>query len=164
MVNINTSPSDTEIMVNGKVVGLGNYNLKVAKDKCKEVQVNKKGFLRVKKNYCNTTDYQEPPAIDHIEMVVDEAFATSISTDLANVKFTVDVRDGMTEIEAWKVLSQIVTTEFDELEVIDKETGYLRTAWQVENFNGSTIRTRVIVSFVVVLVLVLLFVLVLVLY
>lgn len=147
LVNINSSPNDTEIIVDGKVVGLGEYNLKVPKNKCVEVQVNKEGFIGVKKNYCNSSDYQEPPTRDHIELVEDEAYATSVSTDLANVKFTVVVRDGITELDAWKVLSQIVTTEFDVLEVIDKETGYLRTAWQVQSFNGkSTIRTRVIVS------------------
>lgn len=147
LVNINTSPSDTEIVVDGKVVGLGNYDLKVPKNKCVEVKVAKEGFIAVEKSYCNSTDYQEPPTRDHIELVEDEAYATSVSTDLANVKFTVVVREGMSEIDAWKLLSQIVTTEFDVLEVIDKETGYLRTAWQVQSFNGkSTIRTRVIVS------------------
>lgn len=38
-------------------------------------------------------------------------------------------------------------SEFDVLEVTDKETGYIRTAWEVQSFNGeSTIRTRVIVK------------------
>jgi hypothetical protein len=147
LVNINSTPNDTEIIVDGKVVGLGNYSLKVPKNKCVEVNVKKEGFISAKKNYCNSNDYQEPPTRDHIELIEDEAYATSVSTDLANVKFTVDVREGISELDAWKVLSQIVTTEFDVLEVIDKETGYLRTAWQVQSFNGkSTIRTRIIVS------------------
>ena len=79
-------------------------------------------------------------------MIEDEAHRQSISTDLANVNFTIAVRPEILEDDAWKLLGSIVTTEFDVLEVIDKETGYMRTAWQVEGFNGSTIRTRVIVK------------------
>ncbi|MDP3360226.1 MAG: hypothetical protein Q8S41_12855 [Lutibacter sp.] len=147
LVKIETTPNDSEIKVDGKIVGIGNYDLKVSDNSCVEVIVTKESFLRVKKNYCNSKDYQQPPYRDHIELIEDEAYKTSISTDLANVNFTVVVNPKITEDEAWKLISTIVTTEFDVLEVVDKETGYLRTAWQVQSFNGkSTIRTRVFVK------------------
>ncbi len=147
LVKISVSPDDAEIKVDGKIVGVGSYDLKVPENKCIQVLAIKKSFLTLKKNYCNSDDYQEPPTRDHLELREDEAIKNSISTDFANVNFTIAVRDGMTEVEAWKLLSSIVTTEFDVLEVIDRETGYLRTAWQVQSFNGeSTIRTRVVVK------------------
>lgn len=147
LVKIETTPNDSEIKVDGKIVGIGNYDLKIPDNSCVEVIVTKESFLRVKKNYCNSKDYQQPPFRDHIELIEDEAYKTSISTDLANVNFTVVVNPKISEDEAWKLISTIVTTEFDVLEVIDKETGYLRTAWQVQSFNGkSTIRTRVFVK------------------
>ncbi|WP_298366697.1 hypothetical protein [uncultured Lutibacter sp.] len=146
LVKIESSPDDSEIFVDGKVVGVGSYDLKVSSDNCVEVISAKEGYLSVKKNYCNSKDYQEPPLRDHIELKIDEAHRQSISTDLANVNFTIVVNPEIQEIDAWKLLGSIVTTEFDVLEVIDKETGYMRTAWQVQGFDGSTIRTRIIVK------------------
>lgn len=146
LVKIESTPNDAEILVDGKVVGVGTYDLKVNENNCVEVVVRKESFLSVVKNYCNSKDYQEPPFRDHLELGEDEAFKMSISTDLANVNFTIDVNPSLSEDDAWKLLSSIVTTEFDVLEVTDKETGYLRTAWQVQVYNGSTIRTRVIVK------------------
>ncbi|REE81857.1 hypothetical protein BX611_1397 [Lutibacter oceani] len=146
LVKIEATPNDAEIYVDGKVVGVGTYDLKVPFNNCVEVIVKKESFLNIKKNYCNSNDYQEPPLRDHLELIEDEAHRQSISTDLANVNFTIVVKPDIIEDDAWKLLSSIVTTEFDVLEVIDKETGYMRTAWQVEGFNGSTVRTRIIVK------------------
>lgn len=147
LVKVESTPNDAEIKVDGKIVGIGSYDLKVSENSCVEVIVSKESFLPVKKNYCNSKDYQQPPHRDHIQLIEDEAYKTSISTDLANVNFTVVVNPKITEDEAWKLISTIVTTEFDVLEVVDKETGYMRTAWQVQSFNGkSTIRTRVFVK------------------
>ena len=79
-------------------------------------------------------------------MAEDQAYNMSVSTDMANVNVTLEVDPNLSETEAWKLLSSIVMAEFDVLEVTDKETGYIRTAWQVEGFESSTIRTRVIVK------------------
>jgi hypothetical protein len=146
LVKLEVTPNDSEIFVDGKVVGVGVYDLKVPENTCVEVIVSKESFLSIKKNYCNSNDYQAPPFRDHLELVEDEAYKQSIATDLANVNFTIVVNPNVSEDDAWKLLSSIVTTEFDVLEVIDKETGYMRTAWQVEGFSGSTIRTRIIVK------------------
>jgi hypothetical protein len=35
---------------------------------------------------------------------------------------------------------------FDVLETADKASGYMKTAWVVQSFNGATIRTRVFVK------------------
>ena len=43
-------------------------------------------------------------------------------------------------------MSLIVLSSFDILEITDKETGYLRTAWAISRFESSTVRTRIIVK------------------
>ena len=40
----------------------------------------------------------------------------------------------------------IITSYFDVIEVTDRETGYLRTSWEVKSFKQNTIRTRMIVK------------------
>ena len=50
------------------------------------------------------------------------------------------------EDAAWKLISQIILSYFDIVEVTDKSTGYLRTAWVAQTYNASTIRTRIILK------------------
>jgi hypothetical protein len=146
LVKITTAPNNASIEIAGKRVGNGSYELKVPKNACVEVRVNKDGYVRYVKNYCNQANMQEPPVADFLEMQVDEAYTSSVSSDLANVRITVPVKEGITAEESWKILSSIITGYFDILETVDYNTGYLTTAWQVQNFQSSIIRTRVIVS------------------
>lgn len=147
LIKITTEPADANIEVAGKVLGVGKYDLKVPKNACIELRVVKDGFIKFTKNYCNQLDMQEPPLSEFVEMVEDEAYNSSISTDMANVRITIPVNKSLTSENAWRTLSSIITRSFDVLETVDYNTGYLTTAWQVQNFNGmSTIRTRMIVS------------------
>lgn len=146
LVKITTNPTDAIIEIGGKTVGTGSYDLKVPKNGNVEIRVKKDGYVRYVKNYYNQTNMQEPPVTDFIEMNVDEAYTSSVSSDLANVRITVPVNTALTSEEAWRILSSIITRYFDILETVDFNTGYLTTSWQVENFQSSIIRTRVIVS------------------
>lgn len=147
LVKLTTAPADANIEVNGKIVGVGKYDLKVPKNACVELRVVKDGFIRFVKNYCNQNNMQEPPLTEFVEMATDEAYNSSISTDMANVRITIPVNKSLDPENAWRTLSSIITRSFDVLETVDYNTGYLTTSWQVQNFNGmSTIRTRMIVS------------------
>ncbi|MBN3520663.1 PEGA domain-containing protein [Algoriphagus lutimaris] len=146
LVKITTNPNDAAIEIAGKRVGTGSYDLKVPKNGSVEVRVSKDGYVRYIKNYYNQANMQEPPVTDFIEMNVDEAYTSSVSSDLANVRITVPVNTEYTSEEAWRILSSIITRYFDILETVDYNTGYLTTSWQVQNFQSSVIRTRVIVS------------------
>ncbi|SFT72547.1 PEGA domain-containing protein [Algoriphagus locisalis] len=146
LVKITTNPTDAIIEINGKTVGNGSYDLKVPKNGSVEIRVKKDGYVPQKKNYYNQTTMQEPPVSDLIEMNVDEAYTSSVSSDLANVRITVPINTAHSPEEAWRILSSIITRYFDILETVDFNTGYLTTSWQVENFQSSVIRTRVIVS------------------
>ncbi|WP_373400352.1 hypothetical protein V8V91_12570 [Algoriphagus halophilus] len=146
LVKNTTNPNDAAIEIAGKRVGTGSYDLKVPKNGSVEVRVSKDGYVRYIKNYYNQPNMQEPPVTDFIEMNVDEAYTSSVSSDLANVRITVPVNTEYTSEEAWRILSSIITRYFDILETVDYNTGYLTTSWQVQNFQSSVIRTRVIVS------------------
>jgi hypothetical protein len=44
------------------------------------------------------------------------------------------------------MISHLVTSGFDVIDVTDKTSGYMRTGWVVKNFNSSVIRTRMIIK------------------
>jgi hypothetical protein len=76
----------------------------------------------------------------------DDAEEASVKTDQANVDFAVEVNPKFDPTDAWKLATQIVTDYFDAIEVSDKETSYLRTAWSIQTFQQNTIRTRLIIK------------------
>jgi hypothetical protein len=48
----------------------------------------------------------------------------------------------MTEDEAWKRLMSIVTKTFDNIEIRDKSSGWIKTAWIPTSFLEQTVRTN----------------------
>ena len=80
------------------------------------------------------------------EFPEDESFTSSTESDLANRDFVLSIPDGMEEDNAWRIVAQIIQTYFDELEQIDRETGYMRTAWVYKRYANRTVRTRVILK------------------
>lgn len=145
-VNISTSESDAQITVNGQQVSSGSYKLKLDKNECYKVKALKTGFLKYEADVCGKKAGPEAPKSLHFEMKVDDAEEASIKTDQANVDFEIEVDKNLSVDEAWKRTSQIVTDYFDAIEVSDKETSYLRTAWSVQSFAQNTIRTRLIIK------------------
>jgi hypothetical protein len=77
-------------------------------------------------------------------MKKDDAYDATEATDMANID--IEIKTNKPETEAWKLISQIITSYFDIIEVTDRETGYLRTSWVVQTFKQNTIRTRMIVK------------------
>ncbi|MGF1924935.1 MAG: cadherin-like beta sandwich domain-containing protein [Bacteroidia bacterium] len=145
-VRINTTPTDATIKVDGKQVATGEHTIKIVEGACVEVIVERPGFVPVVKNFCNQSNMQAPPVNDHMVLKVDEAYTSSIQSDQANVNFSITVGETKTAEDAWKIMNGIVTNYFDVIEMADKETSYIRTAWSMKNFPNNTIRTRVIVK------------------
>lgn len=145
-VRINTTPTDATIKVDGKPVATGEYTVKIVEGACVEVIVERAGYVTLVKNYCNQGNMQAPPVNEHLPLKTDEAYSSSIQSDQANVNFTIAVGETRTPEDAWKIINGIVTNYFDVIEMADKETSYIRTAWAMKNFPNNTIRTRVIVK------------------
>ena len=145
-VKISASESDANIVVNGQNVGSGNYKLKLESKECYKVKVIKPGFLNYDATVCGKKAGPEAPKSIYFEMKKDDAEEASVKTDQANIDFEIEVNKDLDMLEAWRLTTQIVTDYFDAIEVSDKETSYLRTAWSVQSFQQNTIRTRLIIK------------------
>jgi len=147
VVQINTTPENAQIKVDGKVVSNNGFKLLVLENQCVEVEVSREAYDTQRKNYCNTVNMGNLPITDHINLAEDEAWISSIQSDQANVNFSISINPAMDEETAWKTLSQIILSKFDILEITDRSTGYMRTAWHIKAFgNGTIVRTRVIIK------------------
>ncbi|WP_028122781.1 hypothetical protein [Epilithonimonas tenax] len=143
---ISASEDDARIVVNGQLVGSGSYVLKTDKNECYNVKVQKVSFLKYEATVCGKKAGPEPPKTLFFDMKKDDSEEASIKTDQANIDFEIEVNKNLSPTDAWKLTTQIVTDYFDAIEVSDKETSYLRTAWSVQSFSQNTIRTRLIIK------------------
>jgi len=141
-ITINTDP-DVKLYVNGKLVGTGTTIIKVEPSSSVNVRAERVGFITQERNYINDVSH-DLPSTDYMKMEKDDAFENSFVTNLANQD--IDIRTSHSEDEAWKLISRIITNSFDVIQVTDKTTGYMCTAWVVKNFKAATIRTRLIIK------------------
>lgn len=143
-----TSEKDAEIYIDGKMMGVGTTDVVTFKEKqCKQISVEKTGFFKQTFSYCyQKWNSRDNPIVKSIELIRDDAYDASIVNDYANKDFEQEVSKSLSEEEAWKIISQIVTTYFDNIEMSDKSTGYMKTSWQTKSFSHITVRTRVIVK------------------
>ncbi|MFH1161268.1 MAG: hypothetical protein V1733_10030 [bacterium] len=143
-IDFSVSEPDAKIYVDGTFVGSGSTELIIEKDQCIRVKVEKTGYLTEIKEFCNQKDGDDLPKTYRIIMLNDDAYEASIASDIVNTD--IEVKTLKPEEEAWKLLSQIITNHMDVIEVTDKQTGYLRTAWEMDYFTRNTIRTRIIIK------------------
>jgi hypothetical protein len=141
VLKITCSEADASIFANGTEIGKGNAEITLPADGAITVKVMKIGFATEERVFYKS---QNPPKTYHFILFKDDSYDASSSSDIANVD--VDIKTSKAETEAWRLLSQIITSYFDVIEVSDKETGYLRTSWELQQFNYNTIRTRIIVK------------------
>ena len=143
-IDFGVSESDAEIWINGKLLGKGNLEIVVPSNGCITVIVRKTGFLIEQIDFCNKKGMAKPPKSYYMQLIRDDAFDASIQTDIANVD--IELKCSISKDKAWKLVNQIILSNIDVIEMTDKETGYLRTAWSLKTFKQNTIRTRIIVK------------------
>ena len=144
VVKLGVSEPDAKIYLDGKLMGTGQLDIVVLSYSCVNVKIEKVGYLTENITFCYKPNYAPPPKTYYVEMKKDDAFDATEATDMANID--IEIKTNKPELDAWKLISQIITSYFDVIEVTDRETGYLRTAWVVQTFKQNTIRTRVIVK------------------
>lgn len=142
-IKINASEQDAVIYVDGKPSG-SSAEIKIDKGSCVTVKVVKTGFLTETLSFCDKKNAASIPKTLFVDMKRDDSYDASTKIDFANND--IDVRTSKSEADAWRLMNQIITSQFDIIEITDRETGYLRTAWAVQSFKGNTIRTRVVVK------------------
>lgn len=142
-IKISASEQDAVIYVDGKPSG-SSAEIKIDKGSCVTVKVVKTGFLTETLSFCDKKNAASIPKTLFIDMKRDDSYDASTKIDFANND--IDVRTSKPEADAWRLMNQIITSQFDIIEITDRETGYLRTAWAVQSFKGNTIRTRIVVK------------------
>ena len=142
-IKINASEQDAVIYVDGKPSG-SSAEIKIDKGSCVTVKVVKVGFLTETLSFCDKKNAASIPKTLFVDMKRDDSYDASTKIDFANND--IDVRTSKAEADAWRLMNQIITSQFDIIEITDRETGYLRTAWAVQSFKGNTIRTRIVVK------------------
>lgn len=137
---INVVPDKAKIIMGGAEVGQGSYSLRMGKQDYVMLRLTCPGYVdRVVRVYRN----DKRNAIT-FTLEEDEAFSASeASSDLANKYMTVVVREGLTSDVVWKRLILTISDLFPNLEVNDKEAGWIRSSWEVERFAYVTVRTRI---------------------
>lgn len=143
-VKLSASETDAEIYIDGKLMGKGQADVLILNNSCVTVRIQKVGFLLETITFCNKKHSAAPPKTYYVEMKRDDAYDASIQTDIANID--IELKTTKSEEDAWKLISMIITSYFDVIEVTDRETGYLRTSWVIQTFKQNTIRTRMIVK------------------
>jgi len=141
---VSASEEDAKIYKNGKFIGTGQVEIVIVSNSCATIEVRKLGYLTQKVKFCNNKYSAKPPKAYFFEMKRDDSYDASVRSDIANND--IELKTSKSEDEAWKLINQIVTSYFDVIEITDKETGYLRTAWIAQSFKQNTIRTRFIVK------------------
>ena len=137
------TPETAKIYYNGHEVGNGSYQIKFKKkDDFAVLKFEAPGYItrtvKLFRSYPkNTVSY---------ELFADEAMLNSVGAeegmDLANKLFSVTCKQGMTEDVAWKRLMNIAINNFENVEVRDKEAGWIKTAWVNTTFAYQIVRTR----------------------
>lgn len=137
---------DAKIIVDNNQVALGSTELRIKRNVCLTIDIVKDGFKTEHLYLCNQKTMPEPLSFYKIELKEDEMLSNSVSSEKANIDFSVPISNKYNEQSAWKALSMIITSYFDVIEISDKDSGYLRTAWTVNRFTDKRSRTRVIVK------------------
>ncbi|AFL83086.1 hypothetical protein Belba_0427 [Belliella baltica DSM 15883] len=148
VLSFNALPSDASIFVNGKMESLGSYEMFLAKGKCITVNIVKDGYLTFSKNYCNQDGAEELPIMEQVNLQENEAYNASLESNFSNSRLLLPAQAANVKEESWKLLISILTKEFDVLETVDFNAGYLISAWKYQEFNKGelTTRNRVIVT------------------
>ena len=137
-------PDNAVIYVNGSEVGTGSYVLNFGKNvDFFNLRFEAPGYLTrtvrvTKDNPQNTLSYK---------LMKDEAMLNSYGGeseggDVANRWFDVTCREGLTEDVIWKRLMNIAVANFENVEVRDKDAGWIKTGWIVTRFPEQAVRTR----------------------
>lgn len=144
-VKITVSPSDAKINIDGSYKADGIYTASFKKkDEFIVIKIEKAGYVTLETKFF----YSDKRKAISYTLRKDDTIENSIISANANQDFSVTVNPKFSDVEAWKILNQIILNYFDEIKISDKMSGYLQTAWVYQSFPESKlqVRTRVTVK------------------
>lgn len=146
---IHVIPDNATIYVDGDEVGNGKYSLRFNnKTDFYVLKFAAPGYITKQvKLYKNN-----PNKTISYKLFEDEFYRNSVGPtgnsgldediDIANKWFDVVCKKGMSEDMIWKRLMNIVTKNFENVEIRDKSAGWIRTAWVKTYYTNQIARTR----------------------
>ena len=147
-VNVSSSESDAEILVDGKNVGKGSVaNIPVNDNSCVTIKAEKPGYVTEEVTYCLKKSSPRPPLKKYFELKKDDSYEGSARMDNANTDMEIEISKKYNESEAWKISLNVITNYIYDIESNEKESGYLRTAWVFKTFPSANkvVRTKILV-------------------
>lgn len=137
-------PETAKIFVNGSEVGTGSYTLKFNRGTdFYLLRFEAPGYLdRSVKLFKDNPNKTISYTLRENEAEKNSVGGDSEAGEMANKWFDVTCRQGMTEDVIWKRLMNIAINNFDQVEVRDKDAGWIRTQWVSTKFSEQTVRTR----------------------
>lgn len=87
-----------------------------------------------------------------IRLEPDQSYTATVSAEIANVWLTIqptrtkDEAGAIDPNRVWLKVVSIVTDNFPDVEVMDRDSYYLRTAWRTRNYPLSVIRSRLVLK------------------
>ena len=143
-ITIHTQPENATISIDGAEVGNGTYAVKFErKVDFYMVKVSAPGYITksfklLKSNPNNSVLYK---------LSLDEAMQSSrggedAGLDMANRWFDIICGKNLSEDEVWKRLIGVSLNYFDNIEIRDKEAGWIRTGWKTTTFSEQVVRTQ----------------------
>lgn len=142
-IKLVVTPENAKIHIDGNYVGDGAYVLNFRRnDEFFSVKITAPGYVE---KTMRVYKYDTRKAIA-IDLRKDESFDASVESLNANKYFTINVREGVDESLAWKLMSQVMLNYFDEMKTSDKASGYMNTAWVEDRFPQSEVKVRTMVQ------------------
>lgn len=146
-VTIHAEPSNATISIDGAEVGVGSYTVKFGrKVDFYIVKVSAPGYLTktfrlMKSNPNKTVLYKLFPD----EALQNSSGSDDAGMDMANKWFEITCsndNNNLNDIEIWKRLTGVALNYFDNFEVRDMTTGWLRSSWKSTTFTNQVVRTQ----------------------
>lgn len=143
-ITIHAEPSNATISIDGAEVGVGTYTVKFGRNvDFYLIKVSAPGYLTktfrlLKSNPNKTVLYKLSPD----EALQNSAGGDDAGMDLANKWFEVTCGEGVNEDEIWKRLINVSLNYFDNIEIRDKEAGWIRSGWKSTTFTEQVVRTQ----------------------
>ena len=140
---IYVTPEEAKIFYNGHEVGNGTYQIKFKRtDDFAVFKFEAPGYITKKVKVFRTN----PNKTLTYTLLRDEAMANSVGgedgVDIANKFFVIKAKNGLTEMDVWKRIMNIAINHFENIETMDKDAGWIKTAWVYDDFPGQSVRTK----------------------
>ena len=136
-------PAEAKIYVDGSYVADGSYFLKFnSRNDMYMIKVEAQGYVTKEMKIFKSDTRNVIP----VDLKEDDSIEGSVASNLANKYFTINVRQGVDEATAWKMLTQVVLNYFDEIKTSDRASGFMNTPWVEFRFPMAEIKVRTMVQ------------------